>query len=180
MKERLVMKQKIIEYYENTRQYYGTYHNHKEVSAWAGLALYVLFASLINWVRLPDAFKIIGASVITASVLAVASLVYRYISTQLKMKDLAGAYAAAAFSFLTELIVSDKNDEQLKNYLRVEESADTNAQSIHVLPEIFLKKSKVLNTRGRGFQDTTRSMIYGILILVTVLVIVVKWGQAVG
>ncbi|MBU4308102.1 MAG: hypothetical protein L6428_15870 [Candidatus Aminicenantes bacterium] len=174
------MKEKVIEYYENTRQYYGTYHNHKELSAWGGLALYVLFASLINWVRLPDTCKTVWALGLTVSVLVGVILVYRYISTQLEMKDLAGAYAAAAFLFLADLIVSDKDDKELREYLRVEESTDTHAQSSHVLPEIFLKKAKILNTRGRGFQDTTRSMIYGILILVTVLIIAIKWGQTIG
>jgi len=172
------MKDKIIQYYENTRQYYGTYHNHKEVSAWAGLVLYVLFAVLVNSVSLPDKYKILTVHILTLFVITVSILVYRYISTQIKMKDLAGAYAATAFIFLSELISEEKSEDELKQYLKIEESADKSAQSSYVLPNVFLKKSAIMNKRGRGFQDTTRSMIYGILILVTILVLVVKWGNA--
>ena len=70
------MKDKVIQYYENTRQYYGTYHNHKEVSAWAGLALYVLFTGLVNWISLPDKYKIASVHILTAFVIFVSILVY--------------------------------------------------------------------------------------------------------
>ncbi|MCI5191874.1 MAG: hypothetical protein D3919_07730 [Candidatus Electrothrix sp. AW5] len=176
----MIMKDKVIEYYENTRQYYGTYHNHKEISAWAALALYIVFASLINGITLPIKLKIESASILTVFVLAVAILVYRYISTQIKMKDMAAAHAATAFLFLSEILSDDKNNNELIEYLKIEESDDTSVQSSHVLPRKFLKKSKVLNIRGRGFQDTTRSMIYSILFLVTLLVIFVKWYHVLG
>jgi uncharacterized membrane protein YraQ (UPF0718 family) len=96
------------------------------------------------------------------------------------MKDLAGAYVAASFVFLSELILGKVPNDKLNEYMEIEESDDISAQSSHFLPKIFLKKSKVLNTIGREFQDTTKSMIYGILILVTILVLLVKWGQALG
>ena len=174
------MKNNIIQYYENTRLYYGTYHNHKEVSAWAGLALYVLFVGLVNWVILPDKYMLLSLIILSVFVIVVSILVYRYISAQIEMKDLAGAYSATAFIFLSELIAKDMNEEELKKYMNIEDSADTKAQSSHVLPKIFLLKSEIMNTRGRGFQDTTRSMIYSILILVTVLILVVKWINILG
>lgn len=174
------MKEKVIQYYENTRQFYGIYHNHKEISAWAALALYVLFGTLIILVEAPENYKIFATSVLTLLVLSVLGLVYRYISAQLKLKDMASSYVAAAFVFLSGLISEEKNEEELKRYLEIKESSDTSAQSSHVLPFIFLEKAKILNKRGRGFQDTTRAMIYGILILITVVVIAEKWGPAVG
>ena len=112
--------------------------------------------------------------------IAVSILVFRYISTQIKMKDLAAAYAATSFVFLSELISGEKNEGELKQYIEIEESSDTSAKSSHHLSKLFLKKSEILKTRGRGFQDTTKSMIYGILILVTIPILIVKWGQAVG
>ena len=144
----MVMKEKVVEYYENTRQYYGTYHNHKEISAWEALALYIVFANLINGISLPSKLKIESASILTVFVLAVAILVYRYISTQIKMKDMAGAHTATASLFLSEIIANDINDNDLLEYLKIEESDDISAQSSHVLPKKFLKRSKILNTRG--------------------------------
>lgn len=174
------MKDKIIQFYETTRQYYGTYHNHKEVSAWAALVLYGLLANLLSNLALPAAAKVPAAVVVTAFTLGAAFLICRYISKQLEMKDLAGAYSAAASFLLLRIISSDMDDGQLRLYTQVEESGDTNAQSAHVLPIELLRKARILNTRGRGFQDATRGMTYSILVLTTVLVVVTTWEHAVG
>ena len=170
------MKQEVISYYENTRQYYRSYHDHKEVSAWAGLVLYMVFIGVVNWIKIPNKNEILIMTLVSIFVIVISILVYRYISTQIKMKDLAGAYAATSFVFLSEIIQNEQiGNNELIDYLKISESADTNAQSNHVLPKIFLNKSVILNTRGRGFQDRTRSMIYGILISVTIFILIIKW-----
>ena len=171
------MKDNIIQYYENTRKYYGTYHNFKELSAWGGLVLYVIFAGTVNMVDLPDKHKILAMHILTLFVITISILVYRYISTQLKLKDSGGAYAATALIFLSELISGEKTEDELKKYMKIEKSNDKGIQSPHVLPKIFFEKSKEMNKEGRGFQDKIRTAIYGILILVTILVLVLKWAN---
>ena len=121
-----------------------------------------------------------GASAITIGILLVSFFVYRYISAQLEMKDLGGAYAAASMCFVNELMSGIIKEEELSEYLLVEESADVNAQSRHVLPLKLLNKAKVLNTRGRGLQDKTRSMVYSILVIVTLLIIASTWIKVFG
>jgi len=174
------MRSKIINYYENHRSHYSSYHNHKEVSAWAGLALFVFFSGIVNLVTIPSNYELLAVRAITVLVLIVTFLVYRYISTQLKMKDLGGAYTAASICLINDLISESITDDELSDYLIVEEAPDVEAQSRQVLPSKLLKKAEVLNTRGRGFQDTTRLMIYSILSLVSVLVICSKWSQFVS
>jgi len=93
------------------------------------------------------------------------------------MKDLGGAYVAASIAFTTDLIVGNIKDEELLEYMKVEETPDPQAQSRHVLPYKFLKKAEVLNSRGRGFQDNTKNMIYGILFIVGSSIIAAKWAQ---
>ena len=174
------MRDKLIDYYENCRSHYTTYHNHKEISAWAGLALFVFFAGFVNLIKVPETLKFEGALIVTLLVCVVALLVFRYISAQLEMKDVGGSYVAAAIAFITDLISGEISDEKLHEYLHVKESPDLKAQSRHVLPQKFIEKAEVLNTRGRGFQDTTKAMIYGILALVAMLLITSKWIQVLG
>lgn len=90
------MKDYIIKYYDSAQSYYGTYHNHKEVSAWAGLVLHVLFLGFVNRIEATKHFYTeVTLSIIGVSLL-VSVLTYRYISNQFKMKDQAGAHAGAA------------------------------------------------------------------------------------
>lgn len=175
-----IMKQFLVNYYADTSQYYGTYHNHKEISAWAGLALHVLFCGLAIRADIPANLRLITTTALTVSVLLVGLFAFRYIKNQLEMKDRAGALAGAAGILLVEILRTDETKLNPDDYLRVIESSDTKAQSSHVLPDRLLKKADVLNTRGRGFQDRTRSMIYSLLALSTVAVIGLKWIVTLG
>ena len=91
------------------------------------------------------------------------------------MKDVAGAHAAATEFLLSEIIQKPNDDVNPEYYMQIEESADTQAQSRHVLPLVLLKKSEVMNTRARGFQDKTKRMVYTLLLLSTVSTIGFKW-----
>jgi hypothetical protein len=155
--------------------------------------LYVIFAGTVNMVHLPDKHEIPAMSILTLCVIILSGLACRYIKTQLKLKDIAGAQSATASIILSELISEDKNgdelekyleikngdelknDEKLKKYFGVKANGDLNFQSAYAFPTEFVKKSIKLDDKGHGFQDTTRSMIYGILILVTILSLTVKW-----
>ena len=170
------MKEYLLKYYADTCQYYGTYHNHKEISAWAGLALHVLFCGLIiTRTDIPANLWLSTTLALTVAVILVAFFAFRYIWNQLEMKDRAGALAGAAGFLLVEILRTEESKLNPDDYLLVVESADTKAQSSHVLPDRLLKKADVLNTRGRGFQDRTRWMIYILLALSTISVIGLKW-----
>ncbi len=168
------MKDYIIKYYDSAQSYYGTYHNHKEVSAWAGLVLHVLFLGFISRIEAPKHYyHEVNISVIGVAFL-VSVLTYRYISNQLKMKDQAGAHAGAAKFLLAKVMLEDESKIDPKWYLEVEDSDDLDAQSSHVLPAKMLTKSRALNTRARGFQDRTKNMIYAILFLSSVFVVAIR------
>jgi hypothetical protein len=174
------MKDHIIKYYDSAQSYYGTYHNQKEVSAWAGLVLHVLFLGFVSRIEAPKHYyDEITLSIIVVSLL-VSVLTYRYISNQLKMKDQAGAHAGAAKFLLAKVMLEDESQIDAKWYLEVEDSDDLDAQSSHVLPAKMLAKSKALNTRARGFQDRTKNMIYAILFLSSVFVIAIRYVDILG
>ena len=174
------MKKFLADYYDNTRQYYGTYHNHKEISAWAGLALYVLFCGFVVRAEVPSNVQLLATTCITIAVVVAAWFVFRYVENQLAMKDQGGALAGAAAFLLAEILRTDESKLKPDDYLVVVESPDTTPQSKHVLPDRLLQKAAVLNTRARGFQDRTKWMIYGLLALSTVSFIGLKWIAFMG
>jgi hypothetical protein len=109
---------------------------------------------------------------------------FRYISAQLQMKDIGGAYVAASISILTDLVSKSMKEDELYKYLELKEYPELKypelkAQSRLVLPIRFLEKADILNTRVRGFQDTTKIMMYGILFSISLLVIFSKWIQVI-
>jgi len=169
------MKNYLVEYYDNTSQYYGSYHNHKEISAWAGLVLHMLFCQSIIQVGLPQNQKIIGAASYSIVMFIAALFVFLYIQNQLLMKDRAGALAGAAKYILAEIIQKEEQDLDVSHYMAIEESSDVHAQSSHVLPHILLSKSEVMNIRARGFQDKTKWMVYTLLWFSACLTIGFKW-----
>ncbi|PXF57748.1 MAG: hypothetical protein C4B59_14610 [Candidatus Methanogaster sp.] len=169
------MKKYLINYYENTRQYYGNYHDHKEISAWSGLVIHILFCTFIVLANPTGQLKIIMTIGFTISVIIVTILLFMYIRNQLNLKDKAGALAAASNFILTELIAKDDNSTDFREYLSVEESSDIKYQSTHVLPKKLLNKVKIYDSRGRGAQDFTRTMIYGLLVISAISVIFYRW-----
>lgn len=168
-------KKFLLDYYDSTCQYYGAYHNHKETCAWAGLALHLIFCGLILSADVPTKHRITATIGFTVIVLLVAFFVLVYVRNQLAMKDRAGALAGAAKHLLAEILVKQDSELRLEDYLNIVESADTKAQSSHVLPERLLQKADLLNTRARGYQDRTRLMIHTLLFLTTVSTIAIKW-----
>lgn len=171
------MRQLLVDYYENTRQYYGRYHDHKEISAWGGLALLVLFCGLVVSADTPHNYETIAAVGSTVFLLLAAFFVFLYIQNQLSMKDLGGAYSAAATHLLAEIILKQEGNLDAESYLKQGEkrNANTKAQSSHILPERLLAEANTINATARGYQDTTRWMMYALLLLSTVSAIAVKW-----
>lgn len=187
-------QERVIEYYKIMRQQRSTQHDHKEICAWAGLVMYVLFAGALLAVKLPEFKWFLIFFVIVFSILS-----YRYISNQLKLKDIAGAQSGTASIYLSELISVEKNDDELKEYLEIKNDEEfkkylkeddiddcnvrdiLNFQSSYAYPSKFLKDSMKFNKKGRGFQDMTRFTIYGFLLLVTFLMLsIILFGVSKG
>lgn len=136
------MKQEeVISFYESVKQHYGAYHNHKEISAWGGLVLYLLFANAISDLKMPTECTTCAAIITTLFVGLFVSLVYLYISKQFFLKDIGGARVAAALAILSELISQKMTEAELSAYMFVQETGDENTQSSWVLPKRLLDRS---------------------------------------
>ncbi len=169
------MKEQIFQYYATTRDLYESYHNHKEVSAWAGLALYVVFCGALLGPNPPASYHMLFAGSLTFLVLVVAVLIFIYVRTQLRMKDRGGAISSAA-SYLLAEVVRDSSATADK-YLTIEESGVKEEQAAHVLPAVLLKKAEVFDIPGRG-RHITRWMVYGLLCVTTLGSLGFVWLRA--
>jgi hypothetical protein len=168
-------KEDLIRYYDGTRLFWGAYHHHKEISAWAGLGLHVLFCGLILQARFPDDLMMLWSVVIAILVLSSCILVYLYIRNQLQMKDNAGSWAGGAFFLLAEILQKDESELELTlaDYLLIEKRNGKGQGSLF-LPKILLEKGREIHEceKNRFYQDRTKSMIYGLLVLSTLSVLI--------
>lgn len=174
------MKKDVIEFYKDAKNFNGSYHNHKEVSAWAGLVLYMLFCGLVLSADISGVYAFQATIGATVFLLAIMFCVYLHIRNQLAMKDIGGATAGAASLLLTEIIQKEDAEFPVGHYMNVAKSNDKNAQSSHFLPAELIKKRELINSKGRGFQDRTRLAIYLLLILSSALVLSVIWLRLCG
>lgn len=159
------------------------YHNHKEISAWAGLALHVLFCGFILSANTPQNHQFLAKGILTGIVLFVAIFVFSYVRNQLKLKDLAADISGAAEYLLVEIILKEDSELDPKYYMRInEENVDNKVQFGLTLPDRLLKEGDRLkeDRKAKKYQKMTRWMLYALLLLSTISVIGIKWIVALG
>ena len=172
------MKKDLLDVYGKMAQHWASYHNHKEVSAWAGLALYFMFILVFLAADLPTNGRILAASGMTVAILIVLWPVTIYIKNQLELKDKGGALDGAAWKLLAEIARIPENVLIADTYLEVTDSDDPMAQSSHTHPKRLVDEADIINSRGRGHQDVTRRMIYCLLLISTLCSIGLIWLRA--
>lgn len=165
------MKKSLIDYYETTSTFYGSYQSHKEITAWAGLVLHILFCGLMTRIEMPKEFISVGSVWLIGFIIVIAFLVWRYIKNQLEMKRNASALGAAAKFFVSEIMQKNENGQDFSEYITIEESPDKRSQAQHVLPTKLRTKAKVIEGMGAGEQTTTEYLIYSLLVFSTFSVI---------
>jgi hypothetical protein len=163
----------MLDYLKALLDRYGKYHDHKEVSAWAGIVLYFVFCAVVLHLEVSAPPHVIEFGTITVAVFVTAILATLYIRKQLELKDVAGSYVAAATYYMTKIVTSEAGrlDEPLT---AIAQSTDTEIQSSHVLSDSFLTKAKWLNTQGRCAQIKTRWFTYSLLWTATLFVVTYK------
>jgi len=156
------------QYYSTLIQVYEQAHNHKELSAWAGVVLEVVFCGMVLQTN-PPANLGLFTFICFATL-----LIFLYVQNQLKLKDYNGAISSAAIAILAEIALADSNN--LSTYLVARQGIDPTSQASHCLPDVLLSKSAYMNVWGYG-RKVTRCMIYGTLVvsaMVTVFIICLR------
>ena len=155
----------------------GKYHDHKEVTVWAALVLYLILCAATLRTLVLKSSPVVGFIIIFIFLFISVILVNLYIRKQLELKDIAGSQVAAATYYMTMIVTDGSIGEE---FTTIEQNSNTQIQSPHVLPGSFIKKANWLNTQGRGAQVTTRLFIYGLLWTVWFFTVLFKAVQYFG
>jgi hypothetical protein len=141
-------RQDILKYLGDTRSHYATYHNHKEVSAWAGVVLYVIFASQIAFARdevLRNAAVLYVAWMLNGAFF-LATLIYLHAQFRLRYD---AANCVAALLYLSAEYLAMAELEVNKADWHIKASSGGVLHTPHVLPVWILQKSREFGEAGR-------------------------------
>ena len=148
-------REEVLKYLNDMRQHYATYHNHKEIMAWAGVALYfVLLAGLIRAPGLGGswALKLIGV----IAVICIAIVVRNYVSKQFSLKSYA-ANAVAACAYLYADLVAKVDKTPAAGDFDITPTTDKCGQSPYVLPKFVQEKLSQFESLGQAPGRTIES-----------------------
>jgi len=167
-------KEDALRYLSETRSLYGSYHNHKETSAWAGI---VLFGALI-----PQSVSYLGGptvacglkSIETISVLLLFTLAVLYVQQQFKLRRTAANLVAACFALSAEILIM-KDEEVSVTDFTLEPSVDKNTQPPDFLPKPLRDRANKLDGFGSGPRKRLEFVGYFVLIASVVLALVRIW-----
>ena len=134
-----MIRTELLKYFADMRVYYEGYHTHKEVSAWAAIALQVVFVfgvlqGLSDWSDTISRF----AQVVVTHLIAVFSIMMLwYVFIQSQLQRTASDYVSACHQLEAELLNTKDSDFRPDNYpLRLDSSA-----ADRVLPEILRQRA---------------------------------------
>ncbi len=103
-------KENLLKYVSDTRAHYSQYHNHKETSAWAGVALHAVICAQIIFARgdffTQDTVRWCALAFITLFSL----IVFAHLSIQLRLRHIAANYVAALMFLGAERLTSVDDD----------------------------------------------------------------------
>jgi len=135
----------------------------------------VITTGLVTRIELPSNHEIAASVFLSALVLVIYGLVYSHIENQLEMKDLGGANVAAALWFMNQALNENFSKSEMDDILKIKAVAEDQAQAKIILPSKFIDKANQLNTRARGFQDKTRNLIYGLMLIFSLFSLSSLW-----
>jgi hypothetical protein len=100
-----VTKMDALRYLTDLRSFYATYHNHKEASAWAAAALYlVLLEQLSVSVKTGVPPDMGTRAVVTVVIVVLGVTVFVHLQAQMSMRRRAANYVAACLSLSLEIM----------------------------------------------------------------------------
>lgn len=103
------LKSKMIQLIMSYRDFYGTYHNHKETMAWSAMGLYLAAAIGMTGLCITYSFKWVVALLVSLLVIFIYGLSVIFINEQLKCKSNAADMVDATSSILLKLIRENHN-----------------------------------------------------------------------
>jgi len=129
------------------RDYYGTYHNHKETMAWSATALYLVSIISITSFVSKNSFELNISVLLILLILSIFMISILFISEQLKAKSIAADMVAA----ISVLIFKSRNTEYRFS------NVDLNFENNSLFPNFLkdeMKKQRYNVRSGREIKDS--------------------------
>ena len=129
------------------RDYYGTYHNHKETMAWSATALYLVSIISITSFVSKNSFEWNTSILLISLILSIFMISILFISEQLKAKSIAADMVAA----ISVLLFKSRNTEY--HFSNVDLNFDNNSLFPNFLND-EMKKQRYITRSGREIKDS--------------------------
>jgi hypothetical protein len=166
-----IKKEDVLKYLSDTRSHYLQYHNHKEASAWAAAALYILFLIQIS-TAIKEKLSCDLVYLVMGFIVVIGVAVFIYLQAQFSMRRNAANYIAACFALIVEYLHKEDIDiGKDGDVFKLEETTDNNHHSPHILPKVILTKARHFDTIGHGTRKRLEWSIYIVLIIITFAVL---------
>lgn len=169
------MRSEILSYLEEIRSHYSAYHNHKEASGWAAVAVFLGYISQFfgllfrNEINFPEEKRfvvlVIGVVVIVVSL---------YLKEQFRLSRIAANNVAATFYLKTQLIGNPKHKIASGAY-GLRPSADPKTHYSYVLPRTILEMSDEFKNKGTGAKTALEWLAYAMVWVPLAAVVYLLW-----
>jgi hypothetical protein len=135
--------------------HFATYHNHKEVSGWAGVALGVVTIGQLLMVAMRgNANGTSAKAAVCVAIIVVGLLTYAFFNTQLALRRRAAALLAASFSIRLQMLEAQRTGASGVTLTTPRREIRTrHMQGSHFLPEQLLEIADQFEGKGTGVGD---------------------------
>ena len=169
------MRTEVLQYLNEIRSHYASYHNHKEVSGWAAVAVFLVFASQFFGPFFRGEIDTCAKKVFVVLVLvALAAVVTWYLKGQFNLRRVGANNVAAAFYLKTDLIGNPTTTITPSDY-GLRPASDPKMQYKYVLPRKVLETSDDLENKGAGARKNLEKLAYAFVWVPTLAVACVLW-----
>ncbi|MEW6740598.1 MAG: hypothetical protein ACOYU2_05885 [Nitrospirota bacterium] len=160
-------------YLRHVMSYYGTYHNHKETSAWAAVFIFVFISLQFLSVGREIIFEACWFKIFCTFMLVMIMIaVILFIHEQLALKKLSSNVIAACLLLETEILKESEEDFSKRSF-KIEPRGCGKHQLDHVLPEFIMTKTDCVHGGEPGI--TLDKIKYLLIIIVYGLFVVRIW-----
>ena len=170
-----VTRMDALRYLSDLRSHFQIYHNHKETSAWAAAALYlVILGQLYVSVKtdaLPDLWT---RAALTIVIVTLGAAVFVHLQAQMSMRREA-ADCVAACLYLSAKIMGCSASEVSTALFRLEVSKDRRSPLRHVLPKVISKRAQRFGRVGLRTKQRLEWSVYVAVIVFALVALARVW-----
>jgi hypothetical protein len=165
----------VLDLLKDLQSHYGTYHNHKENVAWAGIALFVvLVAGIANTLRQADLSCVARAGT-SLVVIGACVVCWLYVYEQFRLRRRAADLVAACVRLRSDVVSNPAVTVAASDWAPPSQVAAAGMQSMVMLPQAVLNAADNLATAGQSSREWLENCAYALLLGLAVSLLVAIW-----